>query len=699
MGAQDRRGSQTSQNRSSGSSVAASLKSASARKRHASGADIVPQAEAKADASGDAGEEQGTANPVVAALPAIASPTVVSVDESSDSATTVAVAQTATRILAQPVRLPLGKKETNRKDESKTARSSEAPVEAGAQVSSAPVAESPADATTEEDPVPSSAAGGQIVSFDVEPSRISQNPPRRIIAVDKPSRPPPSAWNTRKTASVAAHGEPSTLANITDATKARSEMGHERDGAASAASNHSAFSTLSDRRREILQDKHTLLLGDTTARDELLKRTETRFAGAFTEVAAAFRQLQADKLLLEQIVRERTPLSGVGANHADLAQYLSSTRAKLEHSHAEIHKLLSLLEQQREVMEQLLATQQLERETYNEDVDRLHAALDDAHVEVEHHQAAAARLNAELAQAHTQIVQANAEAMRARSMLGEEARKRDKVVALLREAKQRLREVETENLAPHSEGDDRSGRVHNDDDADERGEVVRLAPDSEVATLRRLLEERDAEIAALRLSHADAVMRDTSTTTLTAASSVVADDDASSADASFDSAADEIARLRARIAEQKQREHHIRSAYVLVREELRKANSERRRSSSTTSTTPVGGSPLNARARFALLQDTRSNVASTAGSAGGGTSGMVGGEEDGPTPLKLKRLSLPIVARAHGIVADGGVATGAPPSAFPRGGVSPSDSERVRGMHARRHSRQIVVQRPPSASG
>jgi hypothetical protein len=61
------------------------------------------------------------------------------------------------------------------------------------------------------------------------------------------------------------------------------------------------------------------------------------------------------------------------------------------------------------------------------------------------------RLNEELARAHAATVQANAEAMRSRATLVEEARKRDKVVQLLRHAKERLREVETETLAPQSE--------------------------------------------------------------------------------------------------------------------------------------------------------------------------------------------------------------------------------------------------------
>ncbi len=223
--------------------------------------------------------------------------------------------------------------------------------------------------------LPSPSVPRQTVSFDVEHQRSGAAPKqattrRLATATDKPTRAPPSAWNVRHTASIAHVGSdsPSTLGTSID-SKARSEFGHGdrsdgglRDGASSVASCHSTFSNISDRRREILNDKEALLsaLNEST-RQEILKRTEGRFSNAFTEVAAAFRQLQADKLLLEQIVREKTPLLSVGNNHENLSAYLSTMNAKLENSNSEIRKLLDLLEQQRNVIEQMLATQQLER--------------------------------------------------------------------------------------------------------------------------------------------------------------------------------------------------------------------------------------------------------------------------------------------------------------------------------------------------
>lgn len=435
---------------------------------------------------------------------------------------------------------------------------------------------------------------------------IVQTPVRRPAANEKPSRPPPSAWNGRKVTSAA------SVSNMSDAADSF-ELGHERQeelrgGADSVASCHSNFSSISDRRREVLADKEALLNAlSEPSRQEVLRRTEGRFTGAFGEVARAFRQLQADKTMLEQIVREKTPLSGVGDSNEMLSAHLSKMNAKLEQNSAEIRKLLDLLEQQREVMEQMMATHQLEKEAYEDEVGHLHRVLDEAEAEVDHHRAHVLKLNEELAKAHAGTAQATADATRAKTTLTEEARKREKVVQLLRQAKERLREVESDN--------DRSV-----DGVD----LQRLSPEAhrasssenEVTQLRRMLEERDQEIASLRLSHADAAMHHDV-------------DDTSVGHDSASTPAEEIARLRAQLTEQRQREKQIRTAYVSVREELRKVNLERRRSSAgSVQVLTVAQPPATAGSRYPPIV-TPPDAADR----------------------KLKRLSLPIVARAAGLVA------------------------------------------------
>ncbi|SNX81549.1 uncharacterized protein MEPE_00254 [Melanopsichium pennsylvanicum] len=703
--AQDRRGSQASQIRSSGSApnAAANEHDVSTEKRDAPGNYRVKKTEFVANVDAQGLSTEGT---ILAVSPAVevmgsSSLTVVSVDDSFDAATTLEIAKTAIRASAQPMRLSLIKKEATPQKESVPA----AMIESASQGVATIVNKSPDTGVNAEQIAQSfPAAPLRNFSYDVESHKQAfQTKPRRQVSVVP--RPPPSAWNARQTVSVA-HSD-FTAPNIAVA-ESRSGLGfgEPRDGATSVASNHSTFSTLSDRRLEILHDKSVLLGDCDSTRQEILNRTETRFAGAFSEVAIAFRQLQADKLLLEQIVREKTPLTSVGANHADLSNYLSTMNAKLEHSNSEIRKLLDLLEQQREVIEQMFATHQLEKETYAEDVERLHCALDEAQAEADHYQGQLVRLNEEVAKAHQGLVKANAEALRARSSLAEEGRNKDQIVQLLLEAKERLRKVEMDRSVMQH-GVDRSLFSQS---GEGEGDVEQLALPwktsaeiEELSHLRKLLEERDQEIAALRLGHADAVMQDTSTT---------ADDASSIADTSASheerSSADEIASLRAQIQEHKDREKQIKTAYVYVREELRKANSERKRASSVsclTTQTIANTSPLSH-----LSPMHRSRLGAIATEAHGHarhalSAGNIEGEEGsgGATPVKLKRLSLPIVARASAIVGANSpsldpaqqelqIAGGVhPPSAFR--GISNGEANvgEQKGKHTRRHSRQMVV--------
>ncbi|SAM71242.1 uncharacterized protein UBRO_20477 [Ustilago bromivora] len=656
---------------------------------------------------------------------------IASADERADNIlTTIAAAQKLQRAAFRPVRYSIRRKEAGPKEDSSTpatkAASSNPPTD---EVTSPITSTQPTDSISrgvtpmvkveQQGPLPSPATSGQIVSFDVEPERRetqkqqkqlpqqSQTQPRHMTATEKLSRPPPSAWNARKTTSVAAHGGDFDSASITDSTVAananasRSEMGHSelRDGATSVASCHSTFSSISDRRREILSDKEAPLgqLNEST-RQEILKRTEGRFAGAFNEVAAAFRQLQADKLVLEQIVREKTPLSGVGTNNEQLSNYLSTMNAKHEHSNAEIRKLLALLEQQREVIEQLLATHQLEKETLEEDVERLHEALTEMENEAERNRDTIIRLNTELTRAHAATVQANAEAMRARTTLTEEGRKREKVVALLRLAKERLREVEAEDLSSSSSSSSSTSSPTSSSPTSSSpsqssssrvpGEGEKSEKDIELSTLRKILEERDAEIASLRLSHADAVMHESSTTTSSHSQSQFSETTSSSSSSSTTTSdTDEIVRLRNQISEQKEREKQIRTAYMYVRDELRKANTDRRRSSTLAPAT----APSTSTARVSVFNGELQEVLSNAAMGGAG--------ENVETPVKLKRLSLPIVARANGIHSagdsvgienEGGGGSG--------GYTAPWSFKGNQGgsRHGRRHSRQVVSRSSPT---
>ncbi|KAJ9476935.1 hypothetical protein PHBOTO_000604 [Pseudozyma hubeiensis] len=610
----------------------------------------------------------------------VRSPTVASTDEGLDSIATVTVAQTATRASSQPMRWSSNKKGTNAPEASKTAAPLVVAIEhADGQIVS-PVIK-PIDlqeagrvnaANVDTRTPPSSAVPDHVLGTDnAQPlgtGQPAQPATHRASTADKAVRPPPSAWNSRNIGSSARRNSAASEAKSSD-------VGHDgydesRAGARSVASCHSTMSNISDRRHEILQDREALLGAlSESSRKEIIKRTEGRFAGAFGEVARAFRQLQADKEQLEQMLRGKTMPDGSGASKEVQSSPVSSLTAKLEHSNAEIRKLLDLLEQQREVMEQMMATHQLQRETYDEDLGHLNQALDEAQDEAEYHRAQVVKLNAELAKAHASMVQANAEAMRARATLTEESRKREKVVALLRQAKERLNEVETEQQQSQQRVRQDSEDVESlSDDSPrvstllrESSGIVSGAPasssESEVAQLRRMLEERDAEISSLRLSHADSLLADDSHSTFHG--SMLHDDPS-----------EQVDRLRTQLLEQREREKHIRSAYLHVRDELRKVNDERRRSSTASLATPTsaaGGISAmdgpSSIARASWNAAVRPTTSAAVGAGGryqalmAGAGEEVGGEEP-KSAVQLKRLSLPIVARASGIVVAAGTAAG-----------------------------------------
>lgn len=462
-------------------------------------------------------------------------------------------------------------------------------------------------------PLPSPlASGGQIVTFDVEPtparrdSLIEPSSSTSFSSTTKPrstpNRPPPSAWNARFRDPAASEG-------------------HER--AESVASHHSissSFSHLSDRRAEVLLDKQSPLVH---SEQELLKRTEGRFAGAFSEIALAFRHLQSDKLLLEQIVRQKTPLSASSGDlNESLSSYLSELNSKVEQQNLEIRKLLGLLEQQKEVIDQLVATHQLEKETYEVELDRLCAAFEENEVVLEGERVEGRRLRVELERAHAEVTRANAEAMKQRNALTEERGRRERLGVELKEVKGRLREVEKENLKSPDQQEDEVGR------------------------LRRMLQERDAEIAALKLGQADALIQTPPHEAPTAAAQQGSGQKGGS---------EEVELLRTQISEQREREKQIKQAYVYIRDELRK------RQTNTPSSATFAPRPLTTTKERDL-----------------------GAEGEG---RKLKRLSLPIVARASGLVSPASTGAGVGPSAFRFAEADRKGA--TEGRERRRHSRHL----------
>ncbi|KAK0544779.1 hypothetical protein OC846_005934 [Tilletia horrida] len=222
---------------------------------------------------------------------------------------------------------------------------------------------------------------------------------------------------------------------------------------------------LQSRRNEMEEDRE-IVKGAPQQRAVILKKAETRFAGAFTEVAQAFKQLQAEKRTLENIIRATTPLDGLG-DQGQLSEYLRSMTAKVASSEEEIRKLLELLEQQRAVMDYMLETHERETDAHYDQVDELHVQLDILTEEAETHRANCVQLTAELERAHNECVSARSDVLKLRAAVQQETSKCEQAMTLLRALQRQMKDSEKSSKQTKNELE--SLRAQQDDRDHARG--------------------------------------------------------------------------------------------------------------------------------------------------------------------------------------------------------------------------------------
>ncbi|CAD6898610.1 unnamed protein product [Tilletia laevis] len=208
---------------------------------------------------------------------------------------------------------------------------------------------------------------------------------------------------------------------------------------------------IQSRRTEMEEDKSIVKVAPQE-RSVILKKAETRFAGAFTEVAQAFKQLQSEKRTLENIIRATTPLDGLG-DQGQLAEYLKSMTAKIASSEEEIRKLLELLDQQRAVMDYMLETHERESDAHFDQIDELHAQLDSLAEESEVHRANCVHLTAELDRAHNEAVAARSDVLKLRAAVQQESSKCEQAMTLLRAVQHQMKDRDQMSKALRTEVD------------------------------------------------------------------------------------------------------------------------------------------------------------------------------------------------------------------------------------------------------
>ncbi|KAL9932910.1 hypothetical protein V8E36_008165 [Tilletia maclaganii] len=261
------------------------------------------------------------------------------------------------------------------------------------------------------------------------------------------SNPPPSfranpLAGARVAASEQVHGNrsPSTLA-------AGAEAG--APGGPKRLVRRASEVNLQSRRLEMEEDKSNVKAAPQQ-RAVILKKAETRFAGAFTEVAQAFKLLQAEKAMLENIIKATTPLDGL-SDQGQLSEYLKSMTAKVASNEEEIRKLLELLDQQRAVMDYMLETHERESDAHFDQIDELQVQLDIVSEEAETHRSNCVQLTADLDRAHNDAVAARADVLKLRAALQQETSKCEQAMTLLRAVQHQMKDREQTTKALREE--------------------------------------------------------------------------------------------------------------------------------------------------------------------------------------------------------------------------------------------------------
>lgn len=416
-----------------------------------------------------------------------------------------------------------------------------------------------------------------------------------------------------------------------------------------------------------LQSRRSEMEDGSDSPIERIKRTEDRFAGAFGEIALAFKQLQAEKRTLEKIIRATTPLDGLGNNGESLAEYLTVMSAKLDVSTNEIKKLLDLLDQQRSVMDYMVDTHKLEMEAHNAEMEDLKDDFDAVCEEADTHRDNAIQLTEELDKAHHNAILARAETLRFKTQYDEAVSRKDKSVRLLQKAREditRLKGEKGKEIEGSSSHDRSIGELSTDvGSVDDISDAAR--PESRIAALEKELAEAKALNAQLQgqgqsgernespgrsiispaqMSELEDIERerdalrekslqqekDLSELRAQIALSGGHSNDDKLINSLPAAREDQVRLLMQQMSEQRTREAQIRKAYRQLRDDLRKMQNvqqhDRKRTQGAYSL--LSTTPIHANAAAQSFNPTEELLDSS--------------QESGPTPRHLKRLSLPI---------------------------------------------------------
>lgn len=407
------------------------------------------------------------------------------------------------------------------------------------------------------------------------------------------------------------------------------------------------------------------------------QRADSLNGGTFADILSAFKQLQAEKRVLEKIIRATTPLDGL-SNHENLAEYLIAMPAKLEASTQEIYKLLELLDRQKSVMDYMVDTHHLEIEAQLEEMELLRRDLDDAEDEAETHRSNAIHLTEQLDQARESLLATQEQAVKQQANFQERLQRQlavtraqsgtihtsssdanesesrsdetnandadfSRIAKLEQEiANLKITNANLEQKLQGSPGHEKSMR-YADSVSLPSPRTLSEGDDSEKEAMQNKILQQEKDISDLR---AQIALGTSSVGASTEEESPLESPTRRTMASIATDRGEQVRALMVQMSEQRTREAQIRTAYRHVRDELRKmqnAQSQERKK------TPASMSLLSARPTTPGSLQPSPNSISDAHSPGTNSSGTesafaseVNKINNGTTSRQLKRLSLPM---------------------------------------------------------
>ncbi|KAH7915816.1 peroxisomal membrane anchor protein conserved region-domain-containing protein [Hygrophoropsis aurantiaca] len=226
---------------------------------------------------------------------------------------------------------------------------------------------------------------------------------------------------------------------------------------------------------------------DLESLQQRLKLVEQRFS----DVSTSFKRLQAERLVVDQVFRDLTPLEDTKDVEA-LRDFLSNMNIKTELTQDELQRLNGKLIRQEERIEELRDTHRLESSSQSAQIEKLRKQVEEAEALLAASQVSSSHSDTEIIKRNTEIDRLNNEIAKVKESAKEEEEKRVKAISLLKTVRQKLVKAEKERDDVTRESNDAREREKQEKEK-EKAERSKLQSEIDVAN-----SEREKAIIGLR---------------------------------------------------------------------------------------------------------------------------------------------------------------------------------------------------------